>query len=88
MKFPKPFVSRKVAVLGENRDLKRKIAESLVLKGFADWVIYMVSIQMRPLWKFDPSGSQSGNYALKRYIPEEMPADEIPGVYFQPPVHA
>lgn len=45
-------VSAKVNVLGENRQIKRTLALTLVLKQVYDWDVYLSSVKLRPKQDF------------------------------------
>jgi hypothetical protein len=84
LKFPIPEMSKKITVVGENRQIKRSAALTLVRRGAHEWVAFMVSIRARPLREFNPHALPC-RQAPKHYIPEELPPMETGGAIFRTP---
>ena len=86
-------MSKKIPVIGENRDVKRSIAELLVRRlthepilGMVGDKVKLIGIKAKPLREFAPADVRLERpVAAKPYIPEKMPPREVPGCYFQPP---
>jgi hypothetical protein len=77
-------MSKKITVVGENRQIKRSAALTLVRRGAHEWVAFMVSIKARPLREFNPHALPC-RQAPKHYIPDTLPPMEVGNHRFQEP---
>lgn len=85
-------MSAKVAVLephGEtpSEHVKKCVAQYLVRKALADWVIVNVVLRRRALRSIPASAYQSDprSFSATPYIPDRMPPLELPNCKFEPP---
>ena len=75
-------LSAKISVVGENRQIKRSVALTLIRRQVYEWHVFKVSIKARPFLV----SHQPHHVAVPfRYIPAKMPPREIPNCYFQLP---
>jgi hypothetical protein len=86
-------MARKIQVVPAHSDqpsephLKKSIAQNLVRRHLAEWVIKNVRIKMRAIREIPVTALKSGRgaYDINNYIPERLPPAELPGVIFVPP---
>lgn len=83
-------MARKISVIGisgtpENSQIKKVVAQLLVRRMLAVWIIRNVSIQRVSVREANPLAAERIQVEWKPYIPETMPPREVGGCKFQEP---
>ena len=86
-------MAAKIPLIGENRHVKRSVAELLIRRLTHEPILEMVgdkvklvgikAKRIRDVVATDPRLERDMSAPI--YIPEKMPPREVPGCYFQPP---
>lgn len=77
-------MARKIAVEGERTNYKKSVAELLIRRLLAVWVIEGISIRRLAVREI-PDQAARFTLETKAYIPERMPPREVPNTKFVPP---
>lgn len=83
-------MARKISVIGisgtpENSQIKKVVAQLLVRRMLAVWLVRNVSIQRVSVRAANPLTVERIRIEWKPYIPENMPPREVGGCKFQEP---
>lgn len=81
-------MAHKITVIDDNSQIKKSAAFLLVRRLLAEWVVFSVSIRRLKTRQIPRTTTARFVLPRKPYIPERMPALEVPGVHFEEPTSA